>query len=104
LTYLQHELAERDKVSHQIPGVWRYYVGEIAANIFRCGAHGGFNSIPRRIHKQLREPFEYHLNLLRIGLEKVVDGEWYANVVYAPRNNFIWLDLAVSRELQSHEV
>ena len=85
LVYLQQQLSHHHKETHQVARIWgEDAISEILArHVVRCGLHCWRNNVARRVHQQLGEPLEHLLNLLRIGLLKVRDGEVDANVADA---------------------
>lgn len=70
--YLDKQPPERHVETHEIPRIRGDDFHVLPTNVLSCSAHGWFDGFPRCIHQQFAEPFEDLLNLLWIGLVKVL--------------------------------
>lgn len=78
--YLDQQLPQCDIKTHQVSRVRVKNLGIFLTDIFRSSRHSRFDRLARSIHKQFSEPLEHHLNLMRVGLYKIIWSELNTDV------------------------
>lgn len=81
---LEEQFAHGDEETHELARVRREYaLNIVAAHVLGCSTHRGRHDFASRVGEQFSKPFEDFLNLLRVGLSEVFEGEVDTNVADA---------------------
>jgi hypothetical protein len=94
--YLDEQSSQRNIKPQQIPRVGGDDLDVLPADILRRGAHGRLHRLARRVHQELRKPFEDLLNLLRVRALQILGRELHADVTDTSCDFMIWLPSDVS--------